>query len=66
MNKPPTKCIACQSYNINCEGDQHEDELIFVYMNCRECGETWTEMYQFLRLSMPYTPETQPAQKGDN
>lgn len=62
MNKPPTKCVACESDNINCEGDQHEDELIFVYMNCRDCSSAWTEIYRFIS----FTPENQPAQEGAN
>lgn len=44
--QPPQKCPVCEN-DPWVTGEQYEDDNVYIYMQCRECDCSWTEVYVF-------------------
>lgn len=46
-NQPPRQCPVCNEGHPYADGDQWEDFTCYIYMLCRLCDASWTEVYVF-------------------
>lgn len=45
--QPPKQCPVCNEGNPYVDGEQYDDGNYYVYMLCRLCDASWTEVYVF-------------------
>lgn len=49
-NRPPRDCPRCGEDNQHHAEEHYDSGRHFDFMKCLSCGQTWTEVYEFVEL----------------